>query len=280
MSEPLRAGEIVRLADERTAVTERVVRTLARTQRFTVERISAGETGTPAAFASTTEILLLLPDAPASIEGTFSATAPARTIAILPAGEYSLSLSSPGEAYVLATDRTDGAASDPINAASYDAEDERVRPVGPPYAGATPNGGIRVYAIEDITIPPDNGRLRFLQSETMSINWVEYSGTRGRNALSPHAHRDFEQASLALAGDFIHHLRTPWGRNADLWREDQHVQAGAGTMLVIPPEIIHTSEGVGDGLHILVDIFAPPREDFIERRWIHNAADYARPIEA
>jgi len=36
-------------------------------------------------------------------------------------------------------------------------------------------------------------------------------------------------------------------------------------VLVTPPKLIHTSEGIGDGRHILVDIFAPPREDFLTR---------------
>jgi hypothetical protein len=114
----------------------------------------------------------------------------------------------------------------------------------------------------------------------MSINWVEYQGARDRTKLSPHSHTDFEQGSLAIAGDYVHHLRTPWGPNADQWCDDQHMEASTDSLLVIPPEIIHTTEGVGDGHSVLVDVFAPPRVDFIAKGWMHNAADYIDPSDA
>jgi hypothetical protein len=46
-------------------------------------------------------------------------------------------------------------------------------------------------------------------------------------------------------------------------------------VVVIPPEIIHTTEGVGACHHMLVDVFAPPRDDFIARNWVFNADEYA-----
>jgi hypothetical protein len=45
----------------------------------------------------------------------------------------------------------------------------------------------------------------------------------------------------------------------------------------VPLNLIHTSEGVGAGRHVLIDIFSPPRRDFISRGWVHNAADYEDP---
>ena len=48
-------------------------------------------------------------------------------------------------------------------------------------------------------------------------------------------------------------------------------------MIIIPPEIVHTTEGSGGGRHVLVDVFAPPRADFIARNWIFNAGEYAAP---
>lgn len=251
---------------------------LARTQRFTIERVAdAGQSQFP--FGSASEIILLLPRVGAILSGTHDAELPGHAVAILPSGEYRIQLASEGEAYILCTDRHASNGAEPINAAMYAQADPRVRPLEPSFARCSGDGGVRIYPVEAIAIPPENGRLRFLQSETMSINWVEYEGGRGRDALSPHAHADIEQASLAIEGDFVHHLRTPWGRNADLWRDDLHLAAGPGSVVVIPPEIVHTTEGVGGGRHVLVDIFAPPRRDFIARGWMFNADDYAMPAE-
>ncbi len=246
----------------------------ARAQNFHIERI-AGPLSEPAAFGSRSEIILLLPELGATLGGHHEALLPGHALAILPAGEYHVTPKGAGAVYVLATDRTDAVPlQNKANVASYASPDARVTPIRA-YRPLAAHAGVRIYPIEEIPIPPDNGRLRFVQSETMSINWVEYDGTRDRTSLSPHAHGDLEQASLVLAGDFVHHLRTPWGRNADHWQDDVHMPAGPNSVVVIPPEIIHTTEGVGEGRHVLVDVFAPPRADFIAKGWIFNAGDYA-----
>jgi mannose-6-phosphate isomerase-like protein (cupin superfamily) len=114
-----------------------------------------------------------------------------------------------------------------------------------------------------------------VQSTNLSINWVEYDGPRDRSTLSPHTHRDFEQGSLVLQGRFVHHLRVPWGADADQWRQDEHLEAGSPSLLVIPAGTEHTTEGVGEGPHLLIDLFSPPRADFIARGMVANAGDYA-----
>jgi hypothetical protein len=58
-----------------------------------------------------------------------------------------------------------------------------------------------------------------------------------------------------------------------------HKLAPSPSVLVIPPELIHTTEGVGLGHHLLIDIFAPPRRDFIAKNWVFNATDYRDPRE-
>jgi len=251
-------------------------RATARSQNFTIERL-CGAPGQVFPFASRTEIILLLPTTGATLTGDRQADLPDHAIAIVPAGDYAVAPIA-GEIYVLATDRCD-AGDDAVNANAYAVADARVRPIGAPYHRTAFPGKIRIHRIEDIVIPPDNGRLRFLQSETMSLNWVEYAGVRDRSQLSPHAHADAEQASLAIEGDFLHHLRTPWGRDADAWREDQHLAAGPASVIVIPPDIIHTTEGSGNGRHVLVDVFAPPRADFIARNWVFNAGEYTAAAE-
>ena len=254
-------------------------RAAARGQNFTIERI-CGEPGGGYPFASRTEIIILLPETGARLSGDHQGDLPGHAIAILPAGNYAVEKVGTGDVYILATDRSDAAGgADTVNASAYAVPDERVRAVGAPYARVAFLDQIRIYRIEDVAIPPDNGRLRFIQSETMSLNWVEYDGARDRGALSPHAHADAEQATLAIDGSFVHHLRTPWGRDAEAWREDQHLVAGPASVVIIPPEIIHTTEGSGDGRHVLVDVFAPPRQDFIARNWVFNAGEYAAPVE-
>ena len=274
MNDISRQATLLQLSDG----TGRTGRCLARTQSLTIECV-AGDGSTPFDFASATEIILLLPAQGAAVSGDHAADIPGHAVAILPAGAYALRLAARGEAYILATDRLDRLADEAINAEDYAQRDARIEPLGRPFGKPRNPDGIRIYPVEDIAIPPDNGRLRFLQSETMSVNWVEYNGVRDRDALSPHAHDDFEQATLAISGHFLHHVRTPWGRNANLWREDAHLPAAPHSVVIVPPEIVHTTEGVGDGLHILIDIFAPPRRDFIAKNWVFNAADYTDPIE-
>jgi hypothetical protein len=274
MNDISRQATLLQLSDG----TGRTGRCLARTQSLTIECV-AGDGSTPFDFASATEIFLLLPAQGATVSGDHAADIPGHAVAILPAGAYALRLAARGEAYILATDRLDRPADEAINAEDYVQRDSRIEPLGRPFGRPQAANGIRIYPVEDIAIPPDNGRLRFLQSETMSLNWVEYNGVRDRDALSPHAHDDFEQATLAISGHFLHHVRTPWGRNANLWREDAHLPAAPHSVVIVPPEIVHTTEGVGDGLHILIDIFAPPRRDFIAKNWVFNAADYTDPIE-
>lgn len=275
MSHALRQPQVVDL--RATALPLR--RSNARGQNFIVERLAGGG-NLPFALSSASEIIVLLPDTGAGVAGTHEGDLPGTAVVILPAGSYQLTPSGAGDLYVLATDRTDEEAGAAANAGMYAEADARVRPIGERYRRVAHNGEIRIYPVAEIAIPPDNGRLRFLQSETMSINWVEYEGVRDRSALSPHAHADAEQASLAIEGHFIHHLRTPWGRDADQWREDQHLVAGPGTIAIIPPEIIHTTEGSGDGRHVLIDVFAPPRADFIARSWVFNSSEYAAPADA
>ena len=273
MSQPLKQPVLLDL----TSQGERAGRSTARGQNFSVERLSgAGDY----AFASGNEIIVLLPETGATVSGDRSADLPGHAIAILPAGAYTVQASGEGSIYILATDRSDEDGAMALNASEYRLPDARVSPVGAPYVRTAFQNEIRIHRVEDVTIPPDNGRLRFLQSETMSLNWVEYDGARDRSGLSPHAHSDAEQASLAIEGAFIHHLRTPWGRDAGIWQEDQHLAAGPSSILIVPPEIIHTTEGNGTGRHVLIDVFAPPRADFIAKNWVFNAGEYATPAEA
>ncbi len=255
-----------------------LTRRCARAQNFAIDWFRA-EAGSALGFASSEETLVLMFDAAGDIsrDGRH-AIAPRRSVSVVPAGNYELKLREAGCGCILSSNRKDPQPA--RNAASYQTPDPRVAPVGPAWPRVSGTDDIRVFEIDEFKAPADNPRLKMLQSATMSINWVDYDGPRDRKALSPHAHADFEQASLAVAGDFVHHLRVPWGKNAEEWREDEHKLAPSPSVLVIPPELIHTTEGVGGGHHLLIDIFAPPRRDFIAKNWVFNASDYRDPRAA
>jgi hypothetical protein len=197
---------------------------------------------------------------------------PGRTIAILPAGETLIGF---GQTATLIRLSGVGALADgvePANAADYATPDTAVTAPGTPSTPRLP--GIRLQSIDLLKAPADKPRLKMLRSADISINWVEYHGLRDRTALSPHDHADFEQGSLAITGDFLHHLRVPWGPDATQWQDDRHVEAPAASLMIIPPRVIHTTEGLGEGHHLLLDVFCPPRADFLAKAWIANAADY------
>jgi quercetin dioxygenase-like cupin family protein len=226
----------------------------------------AGENGARLAFHSDGETIFIAPDCSISLEQAGrQAQAKARSVAIAPPGATSLAFHGKGRVFALTSKNADGAT------------DPRVAAVGTPFAREGDALAIAVFAIDEMPFPPGNPRLKFLQSATMSINWVEYDGPRDRRKLSPHAHKQFEQGSLAIAGSFVHHIRTPWTEDAGAWRDDLHIAAGAGSVLVIPPELVHTTEGIGPEKHILIDVFAPVRRDFIAKGWVHNAAAYRDP---
>ena len=248
---------------------------LARGQNFLVEWIDADAASAAFPIESRYEMMVLLPSVSATIDGGGQIVAHARSVAVLPAGQFSVQLNGSGTCCVLSSVSAEAPARSALNAASYAKDDPRVVPIGPGYERRLGSETIRIFNIDQIEAPKDNPRLKMLQSATMSINWVEYQGNRDRAALSPHSHRDFEQGSLAISGEFEHHLRIEWGKNADLWRDDVHARVGSPSIMVIPPETIHTSEGIHAGRHLLIDIFSPPRRDFIARNWVANASEYA-----
>lgn len=163
------------------------------------------------------------------------------------------------------------------NADAYDDPDANVADWAPwpdPPAGHH----IRVYPLADVPVDPARfGRL--FRCSTVMVNvFAAERGPRDPGRLSPHQHDDFEQISLCLDGDYVHHLRFPWTVDRREWRADQHVLVASPSVTVIPPTVIHTSEATGDTRHVLIDVFAPPRHDFSARPgWVLNADEYPVP---
>jgi mannose-6-phosphate isomerase-like protein (cupin superfamily) len=138
--------------------------------------------------------------------------------------------------------------------------------------------GVRVHRLRDV--PDTPGRLgRIFRTASLMVNWFPVQvGPRDPEQLSPHAHEDAEQMSVTLAGRYVHHLRVPWTPRMSEWRDDRAVEVAGPSMTLIPPTVVHTSRAVGAGPHVLVDVFAPPRADFLARGWVLNADEYrARP---
>ncbi len=247
-----------------------------RAQNFLIEWIEATASAPALDLPSDEETMLITFDGGATIAGAHGiAEMKRRNLAVLPPGAHRIKFAA-GRACILSTTRKDHPPM-PLNAGSYAKPDVRVSPVGSGWTRTGDPGEVQIFDIDNVKAPPDNPRLKMFQSATMSINWVDYDGPRDRKALSPHAHANFEQASLAAAGDFVHHFRVGWGKNADEWRDDVHLRAPSPSVVVIPPELIHTTEGVGAGHHLLIDIFAPPRADFIANKWVLNSHAYAAP---
>jgi hypothetical protein len=137
---------------------------------------------------------------------------------------------------------------------------------------------IRVHRLSEH--PVEEGRLgRIFRCTTLMVNaFGEDHWPRDPTKLSPHHHDDFEQVSLQLDGDYVHHMRAPWTPDSSTWRDDEHRRCVAPAVVVIPPPLIHTSQAVGEMRHWLIDVFAPPRLDFSQRPgWVLNADEYPMP---
>lgn len=111
----------------------------------------------------------------------------------------------------------------------------------------------------------------------MIIPYDRFLVPRDETQLTPHAHADFEQVSVALEGRWLHHLRVPWTPNRHHWKPDRTIDIGSPSVTVIPAGVIHTSQGIAGAGMRLIDVFSPPRVDFSQRGLVDNAADYPPP---
>ncbi len=223
------------------------------------------------------EYMVYLVDTAAVIEaGGQRIEAKADSLTIIPPGASRITLTAAGQVLrvfsMRATDLADAAS----NAAVYAAGAPDVAPLK---AWPDPVGGfgLRHYQLNEHIQAGSN--MRIFRSSNLMINiMTPRLVARDVRKLSPHSHADFEQGSLALAGHWVHHMRYPWAADMTTWKEDEHIEMGSPSLLVIPPKVIHTSRNVNDGGSSLVDIFAPPRMDFsLKPGMVCNAADYPMP---
>lgn len=216
------------------------------------------------------ELLIEIPEGGETVSG--------RAVAFVPAGRSRITVVKGGRLLRLFTTRSADLAAKCSNAAAYAEPDPNVAPYA---AWPDPVGGrkVRVYSG---SVAPQEGRFgRIYRGSTIMVNFGDGRvGPRAPGNLSPHHHDDFEQYSIALDGDYVHHLRWPWISDSTQWIEDDHERIAAPSVAVIPPLATHTSQGMAPGLNRLLDAFCPPRRDFsMKPGWVLNADDYPMPAD-
>ena len=252
----------------------------ARGQNFIVSYSEASLGQTLARTGQVDEYVVLLPDADSRVEvsaGSEEAiSVDGQSLVVVPPGDSALRVIRPGRLVRVFSARATDLLRVCSNAAAYDQPHPHVAPLEP---WPDPPAGFRIRPYS-LNVPPQEGRFgRIWRCTTIMVNWGEpRPGPRDVTKMSPHSHPDFEQCSLVLEGEFVHHLRWPWTTDLNEWREDDHVTVGSPSITVIPPTSIHTSQAIGPGDNLLIDIFAPPRVDFSQKAgFVLNAADYPMP---
>ena len=203
-------------------------------------------------------------------------TASGRTMLVVPPGDSTVTVTGRGRLLRLLTTRSADVSALAANAGSYAEPHENIPPLRP---WPEPVGGYRVRAY-DLTVPPlANPPFRLYRCTTFMVNFIDpKQGPRDPSKLSPHKHDDFEQCSIVLAGQYVHHIRWPWTTDKAHWRNDEHETVLAPAVTVIPPPSLHTSEAIGSDSNHLIDVFCPPRFDFSAMPgWVFNADDYPAP---
>ena len=223
-------------------------------------------------------VLLPAPDAKATVTAAGDRhEVSGRAVVVVPPGDSEVVAHDGGTVVRLFSTEAADLAERYRNRDVYAEPDPNVAPFVP---WPEPPGGerVRVYPLDEIEADPARfGRL--LRCRTLMVNFFYPElGARDPSRLSPHHHDDFEQISLQLEGDYVHHIRTPWTVNMADWRDDDHQLCTSPAVAIIPPPAVHTSQYVNDTRHQLVDVFEPPRRDFSERPgWVLNHDDYPMP---
>lgn len=225
-------------------------------------------------------MVLLPPGVDALVEADNDKIAAADdSLTIVPPGRSRVTVRKAGTVVRIFSNRASDLAAQAANGSAYADGAPELAPIVP---WPDPVGGFRLrhYPLAACASPdPSPLKMRLFRSTNLMVNlFLPWPVPRDETRLSPHAHDDFEQISLALAGTFAHHLRYPWTADKTNWRDDEHLVLESPSALVIPARVIHTSHNIGKGVARLVDIFAPPRRDFSEKPgFVLNAAEYPMP---
>ena len=240
-----------------------------------VSRVSAG--ATLRRTDNPDESAVLLPEIGALIEaGGARVEAGPETLTIVPPGAGAVTARGDGLVVRVFSARAADLAARAANAAAYAAGAPDVAPLVPWPDPPPGSFKLRHYKLADHAKADSN--MRIFRCTNLMINVLAKRATaRDVTKLSPHSHADFEQASLAVEGTYVHHLRYPWTPDMTAWRADEHLEIGSPSVTVIPPNVVHTSRNIG-GPGWLIDVFAPPRVDFSTKPGlVCNADEYRCP---
>ena len=254
-----------------------------RGQNLLVNWNEARPGATFARVAQVDEYMIVLPDAGTPHEttaGAHSVRGDGFQLLIVPPGDSRIRLPDGGRVVRLFSTQSPDLNAKCANATTYAQPD----PSHPPFAPwPAPRDGykLRVYDLQKGERAP--GQMGPIWRCTTLMLSFPPTSRRARDVtkLSPHSHADFDQCSLVFAGNYVHHLRWPWGSNKNQWHEDEHVAVGAPSATLIPARVIHTSEAREPGPegNRMADIFAPPRLDFsLQESWVKNSDEYPMPV--
>jgi mannose-6-phosphate isomerase-like protein (cupin superfamily) len=196
-------------------------------------------------------------------------------LVVVPPGDSRVVASGSGQVVRIFTTCGEDLAEASVNAERYADRPPGIAELG---EATEPAGGHRLLTYRLADHPVEEGGFRVFRSGALMVNLFGARTTR-RNpgALSPHWHEDFEQGSVVLEGTWEHHLRYPWVPDMTAWRDDEHLRCGAPSVTIIPARVEHTSQDLGEGRSLLIDVFAPPRQDFCDKGLVLNMAHYEAP---
>lgn len=225
------------------------------------------------------EYMLVLPDASSAVTvsaGDETLEVEGHSLTIVPPGKSTVAVRRGGMIVRVFTSLATDLGRLCVNRSSYAEPDPNVAPYRR-WPAPADTGRIRHYSLD---VPEKPGRFgRIWRSSNLMVNVFYPQGPRDVTKMTPHHHDDFQQAMLLLEGECIHHLRWPWGADLRLWQEDEHLRCGAPSLSIVPPPAIHTSQFIGAN-NLCVDVFSPPREDFVANCWVLNNDDYPMPAGA
>jgi quercetin dioxygenase-like cupin family protein len=275
---PIRPASVARWHDQPPQVHAAGERTwVARGANFVVTVTDAEAGARLVRHGQPDEHMVLLVDGAATVRaGDEVLQAEAESLTIVPPGDSEVVVERAGRIVRLFSN----AAQDLLAAAGNAADYERATPdVAPLVPWPVPPDGwrLRHYPLARFTQADSN--MRIFRSTNLMLNvMTPRLVARDVRKLSPHSHGDFEQGSLSLQGQWVHHMRYPWVPDMTAWRDDEHIEVGSPSLTVIPPGVVHTSRNLNDGGAWLLDIFAPPRMDFSSKPGkVANEGDYPLP---
>jgi hypothetical protein len=277
---PLRPASVARWHDQAPQLESAGARTwVARGANFVVTVTQASEGARLERRGQADEYMVFLPECGATIQaGTDRIEAKSESVTIVPPGDSAVIVQGSGQVVCVFSNQAKDLLAAAGNAGDYAEATPDVAPLVP---WPAPADGFRLrnYPLAQFTQADSN--MRIFRSTNLMVNvMTPRMVARDVRKLSPHSHTDFEQGSLSLRGDWIHHMRYPWVADMTAWRDDEHIEVGSPSLTVIPPKVVHTSRNLNDGGAWLLDIFAPPRMDFAGKPGkVANENDYPLPAQ-